>query len=129
MNTATLDQSQNIFKLSPFAKSCQASDAPKLARVAWLGKVCRRYLFAVRVAHLVSRSNVAQMRFALFLPNVAARYRNRSTSRSLRTVNNSTHNQTQHFDKKHAQKETRLDGFVSLWGFGLCCCCCLVLLQ
>lgn len=50
MNTATLDQSQNIFKLDPFAKSCQASDAPNLARVAWLGKVCWRCLFAVRVA-------------------------------------------------------------------------------
>jgi hypothetical protein len=61
-----------------------------------------------------TRSNVAQMRFALFLPNVAARTRLDSTARSLRPVNNSTHNHTAHFDKKHAQKETRLAEFVSL---------------
>ena len=72
----------------------------------------------------VTRSNVAQMRFALFLPNVAARDRHRSTARSLRPVNNCTHNHTQHFDKKHAQKETRLNEFVSRCSSMGCCCCC-----
>jgi len=64
------------------------------------------------------------MRFALFLPNVAARNRLDSNARSLRTVNNSTHNQTKHFDKKHAQKETRLAEFVSRCSSMGCCCCC-----
>ncbi len=64
----------------------------------------------------VMRSTMTQMRFALFSSNGAAHDRLRSNSHSLRAVDNSTHNQTQHFDKKHAQKETRLAEFVSRCG-------------
>ena len=119
----------HISKLSPVAKSCQASDAPKLARVAILAKLLSSLAHGASRSNRVTRGNVAQMRYALFLPNVAARDRLRSNSRSLRNVNNLPNNHQQQHNTKHAQKETRLDEFLSLCEMRFCYQVSLWLLQ